>query len=140
MITPAFDSSNVQRGNSTYIQVVEAFGGPVRRRWLEDRAVEIAGNGVRTFVVSCDFDLEGPWAGVKELILHLFPDIQSRCPDLIDMHALELTTAIPHLRKSLMVPNLTLTDIASDEEKVRNYAADRAFRNAHGLIDLLDSW
>src|SRR5262249_8644370 len=57
-----------------------------------------------------------------------------------ERHALELVYAVPRLRKTLAVRNPNLTDLAPAEEKTRNYAADRAFRNIHGLIDLLDSW
>src|SRR5205807_886694 len=58
----------------------------------------------------------------------------------VERHALELVYAVPRLRQSLDVRNPNLTDLAPAEEKTRNYAADRAFRNIHGLIDLLDSW
>ena len=125
------------------IHVVEAVGGTARRRWLQERVAKMAaleGDDTRTFVVSCDFDVAGPWAGAREFILSVFPDIAAQCPHLIDRHSFELTSAAPNLRRSLRVRNQTLTDAASGEEKVRAYPADRAWRNAHGLIDLLDSW
>src|SRR4029077_1629131 len=70
----------------------------------------------------------------------LLPQIQERRQDLIERHIFELAHVLPQLRRSYSVRNPTLTDLASDEEKVRNYAADRAFRIVHGLIDLLDGW
>ena len=38
------------------------------------------------------------------------------------------------------IRGLSLTDLAPDGEKTRNFAIDRAVRNIHGLIDLLDEW
>lgn len=142
------DRSNGQHldrtsNNLVPIQVIEVAAGPARRRWLEDRVAAMSageGDGARSFLVSCDFDMAGPWAGAKELILSVFADIQAQCPHLIDRHSFELTSAAPSLRRRLRVRNQTLTDMASGEEKVRAYPADRALRNAHGLIDLLDSW
>jgi len=94
----------------------------------------------RCWVVSCDFDLGGPWAGVNDLFSQLLPEIEIKRPDLLARHSFELVHVCPQLRHSLTVTNPTLTDVAEDDEKVRNYAADRAFRIVHGLIDLLDSW
>jgi tetratricopeptide (TPR) repeat protein len=120
--------------------VVETRPGSPRRRWLEKRLETVAGSGARTFVVSCDFDSGGPWAGVSELFAELLPAMRAHRPDLVERHALELVYAVPRLRRSLEVRNPNLTDLAPAEEKTRNYAADRAFRNIHGLIDLLESW
>ncbi len=97
-------------------------------------------SGARSFGVSCDFSYGGPWAGVNELFSDLFADIQRQRPDLVERHSLELVSILPQLRLSLKVRNPSLTDLASPEEKTRNYPADRAFRIVHGLIDLLDSW
>jgi tetratricopeptide (TPR) repeat protein len=120
--------------------IVEAGSGAPRRRWLEKRLETLAASGARTFIVSCDFDSGGPWAGVNELFAELYPEIRAQRPDLVERHALELVYAVPRLRKTLAVRNPNLTDLAPAEEKTRNYAADRAFRNIHGLIDLLATW
>jgi len=124
----------------TRVLIVEGAAGPARRRWLEDQLKLRAASGAHTFTVSCDFFAAGPWAGVSELFSELFTDIQQQRPDLVARHALELVTILPRLRRSLEVRNPSLTDLAKGDEKTRNYAADRAFRNVHGLIDLLDSW
>lgn len=100
----------------------------------------MAASGGRVFVVSGDFDSGGLWAGANELFSALLPEIQELRPDLVERHIFELVHVLPQLRRSYSVRNPTLTDLASDEEKVRNYAADRAFRIVHGLIDLLDGW
>jgi tetratricopeptide (TPR) repeat protein len=120
--------------------IVEAPAGLNRRRWLEERLQQMEGTGARTFSVCCDFDAGGPWAGVSGLFESLFAEIQAQRPDLIERHSLELVYLLPQLRKSLTVRNPNLTDLAPVEERTRNYPADRAFRNVHGLIDLLDSW
>lgn len=148
MTASILDHSNGYRVDSSrehlpLIQIVEAAEGSARRRWLRDHVATIAameGEDTRTFIVSCDFDVAGPWAGATDFIMSVFPEILAQCPHLIDRHSFELTRAAPSLRRSLQVHNQTLTDTASGEEKVRAYPADRAWRNAHGLIDLLNSW
>ena len=91
-------------------------------------------------MVSADFDVNGPWGGVDQIFSTLFPEIQATRPDLVRQHDLELVYILPQLRHVLKVRNPSLTDLAPREERVRNYAADRAFRVIHGLIDMLDSW
>jgi tetratricopeptide (TPR) repeat protein len=122
------------------VLIVEAAAGPARRRWLEEHLQSSAAAGARTFSVSCDFDASGPWAGVNAFFSEFFADIQQQRPALVERHGFELVTILPRLRQSLKGSNPSLTDLATGEEKTRNYAADRAFRIVHGLIDLLDSW
>jgi len=127
-------------GVSGHILIAEAGPGCFRRRWLEDCLHESATAGSRTFNLQGDFEAAGPWAGVREFFLLLLPEIHEQRPDLIENHAFELVHVIPEMRKSLTVRNPSLTDLAQPGERSRNYAADRAFRNVHGLIDLLDDW
>lgn len=127
-------------GAAQDITVVEAAPGAARRQWLEQRAAEFAATGARIFVVSCDFSSGGPWVGVSELLSALLPELQAQRPDLLERHSMELAYALPRIRRSVKVRNPNLTDLAPLAEKTRNYAADRAFRNVHGLIDLLDTW
>lgn len=122
------------------VLVLEGSAGSPRKRWLDERLHDAAMSGARTFQLSCHFPEGGPWAGVSNLFSALFPEIQERRPDLVKHHSLELVYAVPQLRKCLTVSNPTLTDLSSNQERVRSYAADRAFRTVHGLIDLLDSW
>jgi tetratricopeptide (TPR) repeat protein len=119
---------------------VEAPAGPARHRWLGNYLKDAADSGARTFCVTCDFKLAGVWAGVKQLFSVILSEMQTDCPDLLERHAVELVQVLPQLRRSLTVRSPSLTDLASDDEKVRNYAADRAFRALQGLIDLVDSW
>jgi tetratricopeptide (TPR) repeat protein len=122
------------------VLIAEACAGSSRRRWLENRSKAAAEPRGRSFVFSCDFALGGPWAGVNELFGELLPEIREQRPDLVERHGLELVYAVPSLRRSLQVRNPNLTDVAPANEKTRNYAADRAFRNIHGLIELLEKW
>jgi tetratricopeptide (TPR) repeat protein len=77
---------------------------------------------------------------VTELFSELLEEIQHDRPDLIERHALELVYILPLLRRSVTTHNPNLTDLAPSTERTRNYPADRAVRNVHGLIDLLDEW
>ncbi|HEV2989538.1 MAG TPA: tetratricopeptide repeat protein [Candidatus Angelobacter sp.] len=140
MTTSDLDIAEFLTANSPSVLIAEVANGPARRLWLVDRARDAAGPGSLSLILACDFDLGGAWAGVNQLFLELLPQIRTRRPDLLDRHAVELVYLLPELRRELTLRNLTLTDVASAEEKVRNYAADRALRNVHGLINLLDSW
>jgi tetratricopeptide (TPR) repeat protein len=122
------------------VLIVEGAAGPARRRWLEEHAQPSAGPSARAFSISCDFGTGGPWGGVSQVFAELFTEFQSQRPELVERHALELVSVLPWLRHSIAVCNPSLTDLASPEERTRNYPADRAFRIIHGLIDLLDSW
>jgi len=120
--------------------VLEAPAGPARANWLGERVEEYARIGARTFQLCCDFEFGGPWAGVTKLFSTLLGEIQHDRPDLIEQHALELVYVLPLLRRSVNIRNPNLTDMAPSSERTRNYPADRAVRNVHGLIDLLDEW
>ncbi|HEY5030345.1 MAG TPA: tetratricopeptide repeat protein [Candidatus Angelobacter sp.] len=122
------------------IQIVEAAAGPARRLWLHKHLRNLAEPTTRIFAISSDFDLGGPWAGINTLVSEVLPEIETQRPDLLAKHSFELVHVVPRLRRTLTVGNPTLTDMAADDEKVRNYAADRAFRIVHGLIGMLDSW
>ena len=85
-----------------------------------------------------DVDEHGVWSALDQLLWSVLPAIRAHAPDLIDRHAYELCLVLPPLRREIQPRNPCLTDVASDEEKVRNYPNDRAYRSLHGLIDLLD--
>lgn len=118
--------------------IVEAAEGAPRKRWIEKRLGEARQVGARTWLLPCDFDQGGPWAGVRELFGELVA--AGAGADLMRRHDYELVHVLPELRASLTVRNESLTDTAPDMEKVRNYPADRALRMMHGLIDLLAEW
>lgn len=91
----------------------------------------------RLFTLRCHFDEEGPWGGMRDLFRELLAGLDSEAPDLLARHDYELVHVLPHLKATLGIRNPSLTDLASNEERVRNYPADRALRIVHGLIDLL---
>jgi len=77
--------------------------------------------------------------GLRELFQELIPTLRCQAPQLLERHAQELCQVLPELRFELGFPQ-SLTDIVPEEEKTRNYAADRAYRCLHGLIELLSDW
>ncbi|MFY9821418.1 MAG: tetratricopeptide repeat protein [Thermoanaerobaculia bacterium] len=124
-------------GRPGRVLVVEAEAGEPRRRWLEQRLQEAASASARTWLLSCRFADGGPWAGVHDLFASLSGEIRDQRPELLVKHDYELVHVLPELKRWMAVRNPTLTDLAPQDEKVRNYPADRAIRIVHGLIDLL---
>jgi len=92
-----------------------------------------------TWHLACDQPERGPWAGLDTLIEDLVPTLRKLAPDLLASHAHELCLVVPALGSDVEFPQ-SLTDTVEGEEKTRNYAADRAYRSLHGLIDLLGAW
>jgi tetratricopeptide (TPR) repeat protein len=135
MSEPAIE--NIVADTTAALVLVEATAGPHRTEWLCQQASG-SSSQTRTLVLNCDFDISGPWAGVNDLFAALLPEIEEKRPDWIESHSLELVYVLPHVRRRLNVRSPSLTDLASPEERTRNYAADRATRIVHGLIDLLD--
>lgn len=93
--------------------------------------------GAAAWLLRCDFAEGGPWAGVRDFFRSLLDDIRRQSPALIEKHDYELLYVLPELRAQVKLRNPCLTDIATAEERIRNYPADRAYRISHGLIDLL---
>jgi tetratricopeptide (TPR) repeat protein len=104
-------------------------------RWLSNRR-HVGGPAWR---LQCHPQEGGMWAGLDTLIEDLIPALRERAPDLLSRHAHEICLVVTALKSDLSFPE-SLTDTADDEEKTRNYAADRAYRSLHGLIDLLSEW
>lgn len=120
---------------------LEAASGTARRQvlqqWLQD--VEQQQEALCQ-LLSCNFDEGGVWAGLQELVQEIVPWLEQCAPELLARHSYELCLTIPSLRGRIKASRLSLTDTAEEEEHVRNYPLDRAYRSLHGLIDLLDSW
>jgi tetratricopeptide (TPR) repeat protein len=108
--------------------------------WLAEQALahdrEGAGQMLR---LRCRPEDGGPWAGLRGLLQELVPSVRRDAPDLLCRHAQELCLALPELRSELGFPQ-SLTDTVPEEEKTRNYAADRAYRCLHGLVELIGEW
>jgi len=120
--------------------VLEAEPGGQRSSFLESWCREIRAQGIQCSLLLSDFELGGPWSGLRELFEELLPEIESRAPKLLEQHDFELVTILPGLRRKLSPRNPNLTDQAPEHEQVRLYPADRANRILHGLIDLLAAW
>ena len=121
------------------VAVLEAEPGEARDGVVTEWLAEHKRAGATIRILPCRPQRGGIWAGVVDLIEGIVPEVRERAPHLLEAHAQELSVVLPALRPELN-PLSTLTDDANDEEKTRNYAADRAYRNLHGLIDLMDEW
>ncbi|MDX6708508.1 MAG: hypothetical protein QOI48_4354 [Solirubrobacteraceae bacterium] len=119
--------------------VLEAEPGAARddvvTRWLDERR----NTGGPTWHVHCRQQEGGPWAGLDTLVEELVAAIRERAPELLARHSHELCLVVPRLESELTFPR-SLTDTSEEDEKTRNYAADRAYRALHGLIDLMSEW
>jgi tetratricopeptide (TPR) repeat protein len=94
----------------------------------------------RHFDLECNFKATGVWGGVASLVEDLWEGIRSRAPELIPRHNYELARVVPWLVDEGAGVRKTLTDAAPELERVRSYAADRASRIPHGIIDLILEW
>lgn len=120
--------------------VLEAYGGAQRRDLLRRWAQAQQGAGVETWLLPCDVDEAGIWAGLNAWIASLLPRIEAEAPELMVRHDSELLAVLPELRRRITPRYPTLTETAPPGEAVRNYAMDRGYRIGHGLIELLAEW
>jgi tetratricopeptide (TPR) repeat protein len=120
--------------------VLEASRGQARRealsRWLEAARPR----ATRSWLVSADAEHAGIWAGLADLLDEVVPQVEQGAPEMLVRHDAELLAVLPDLRERLSRRHVPLTESVTPEESVRNYAADRAYRIGHGLINLLDEW
>jgi tetratricopeptide (TPR) repeat protein len=126
------------------VSVLEANPGVARDRvvgcWLTEQVLADEGDRAgQVLRLRCRPEDRGPWAGLREFAQALVPSLRLRAPELLSRHACELCLVVPELRAELGFPQ-SLTDTVPDEEKTRNFAADRAYRCLHGLIDLVSEW
>jgi tetratricopeptide (TPR) repeat protein len=119
------------------ILVVEAERGRARGDALRAWTERLGAAGHEALLLRCDFRDGGIWAGIDRWIGALLPRIESEAPELAEKHAIELAVLLPGRTHPALQ---TLTDEATGGESVRNYALDRAYRVAHGLVDLVDGW
>jgi tetratricopeptide (TPR) repeat protein len=121
------------------VTVLEAAPGEAR-----DAVIErwIAADGERrgpTWRLACGSRERGPWAGLDALVEDLVGMLRDSAPALLAAHGQELCLIVPGCKADVEFPQ-SLTDTLEGEEKTRNYAADRAYRSLHGLIDLFGEW
>ncbi len=120
--------------------VLDAPPGRDRLPLLQQYGATLHARGVDAWTLDCDIATGGPWAGVRDFLREIVPDLRRDCPDLVTRHDYELVMIAPWLRSEITPRNLTLTDQAHDDERVRNYPLDRAFRLVHGAVDLAAAW
>jgi tetratricopeptide (TPR) repeat protein len=129
--------SDLTFNTSCRVMLLSAPAGEERRRhatsWLE----QARQRGYAVWLLPCDRRAMGPWAGLIELFGDLVPRLQTAAPHLLIKHDYELAIVMPTFERTTKVRNPTLTDVASEKERTRNYPMDRAYRIVHGLIDLL---
>ena len=126
------------------LTVVEANRGQARTEivssWLAEQVLASDRDGACQMLrLRCRPQDAGPWAGLREPFREVVRSLRRKAPELLEHHAQELCQVLPELRSELGFPQ-SLTDTVPEEEKTRNYAADRAYRCLHGLIDLLSEW
>jgi tetratricopeptide (TPR) repeat protein len=122
------------------VLVLEARTGSARSAVLQNWLEAASKRGARVELLPCNFEKNGIWAGLRELLLPMIPRLKRDAPHLVDKHSYELSTILPELRRTITVRNASLTDTSPDHEKVRNFPIDRAYRIAHGVIDLLEAY
>lgn len=106
------------------------------KQWLEGAKTD----GAITWLLSCDREEGGPWAGLNEVFENLVLRIQSQAPELIVQHDYELASVLPSLRNEISIRYLNLTDLAAENEQGRYYSATRASWIVHGLVELFVEW
>ncbi|MGZ3457401.1 MAG: tetratricopeptide repeat protein [Archangium sp.] len=133
-------TSPVDVSHSPTVLLIEAEPGRGRWEHVDAWLDQARREGARTWHLACDFDQDGPWAGLRDLLGEWLPELRRDAPELISRHDYELLAVLPALRREMKVRHPTLTDSAFGDEKVRNYPMDRAFRIVHGLVDLVAAW
>jgi len=122
------------------VLILEAERGAARRARLREFAADAAGPDGESWVLDCDTDRGGIWAGLAQWIDTLLPRIEHEAPELFERHTEELLAVLPSLGRRVRPRYVTLTESAPKGEAVRNFAADRAYRLGQGVVDLLDEW
>ncbi|MBU8899840.1 tetratricopeptide repeat protein [Corallococcus sp. M34] len=122
------------------VLILEAVAGGARQAVSRSLLEQSVGVAQRAWMLDCHRDVGGPWAGLSTLLAGEVADLQRRAPELIHKHDYELALVVPDIRRDVVVRNPSLTDVSPEAERTRNYAADRAFRIPHGLVDLLERW
>lgn len=125
---------------SASILFLSAVPGIERRQMLEDWATRAGSEVDDVFQVSGNLDTGGIWAGLADLLETLLPELQKTVPGAVDRHRYEITTVLPSRRREMPAEHIPLTETVAEDEKVRSYPMDRAFRILHGIIDLLIAW
>ncbi len=91
--------------------------------------------------LDADFEHGGTWAGVTRLIEIIYLDLlKLGRTEVVEKHNYELHMVLAGYRDRLPLKYGSLTDVSRGMEKTRNFPLDRAYRIAHGLIELVMEW
>ena len=94
-----------------------------------------------TMVLNACFEARGVWAGVEDLVEHIYLDLLSnKREDILELHNYELYMVLFKYRDKITLKYASLTDSSSGVEKTRNFPLDRAYRVVHGLVGLVLDW
>ncbi len=118
--------------------VLESADSAVRAAAL-DRWLARAPRGALLWQLDCRPERGGIWAGIETIVAAIVAELRDSAPELIERHAQEIAMVCPELRDELSYRR-SLTDTVDSDERTRNYAADRAYRCLHGLIELCESY
>jgi tetratricopeptide (TPR) repeat protein len=139
-MNPPIPPLSFETSHAPTLLLLEAEPGQRRREHVEAWLEQARRQGARTWHLACDFDEDGPWAGLRQLLGEVLPELRRGAPDLVTRHDYELLTVLPTLRRELEVRHASLTDSSMGDERVRNYPMDRAYHVIHGLVELLADW
>ncbi|MEP0911677.1 tetratricopeptide repeat protein [Leptolyngbya sp. GB1-A1] len=125
-----------------HLILVEAEPGPSRRHYLQQQLEQSQQDDtVLAWFLSCNYEEGGHWAGLKELLADLIPEVLAHVPELLTKHHYELVTILPFWRRTLSFQGLNQTDKSFLlNEQTRYYQAERALRIIHGVINLITNW
>jgi len=92
-------------------------------------------------MIDVDFINYGVWAGVADLAWIAFNDLkQKNDTALLDRHDYALNMILSTKYNDVTLKYASLTDLASGQEKTRNFPLDRAYRIIHGMVEMLRDW
>lgn len=117
---------------------------PIQKRLfgqaLKTTAQTVSYLGVRGWILNLHRESQGVWGGVKDWLNAIFSEHGDLMNRARDQYEIELFAVFPELFGDELPAYLCLTDVAPEEEKVRSYPVDRAYRIINGLVDLITIW
>lgn len=131
-------NERIHEGNKAKVVLVEVRPGMEALPWVEAQWQERGFS--RDWIVNGAYEKSGTWAGVTDWFRAMLTEMENRAPQLVQHHNYELLAIMPELRRRMKPRNPCLTDLAKDDERVRNFPVDRAFRIVTGLVDCLAGW
>ena len=99
------------------------------------------GTQQRVIELDGDFERDGAWAGIRDLVEMAYHDLlRMECHDILEEHNYALHMVLLDYRHVIPLRYACLTDTARGSEKTRNFPLDRAYRIVHSLVTLVMQW